>query len=122
MGRTSSGYVFGGNTRLYTSGWSGNQYFNARPFNTQALARYAGIAGRVTGVAGVAGDVYNLAANPNRDAIDYGTTGVNAAMTAVGIWGGPAGAIAAGVYFAGYYGVEYFYDGGVRGLIQDVTE
>lgn len=89
-------YSIGNNFQLYANGWGGNQYVST--FNVGELAHdlgaIAGVAAFVTDTVGfVNGDIGGL---------NYAT---NTGVGAVGMFGGPIGAAAAG----GYFLVDTFY-------------
>ncbi|MFP3834161.1 DUF6443 domain-containing protein [Chryseobacterium sp. SIMBA_028] len=83
------------------------------------FGKWGGIAGKASFFAGVAMDgvgVYNYTQNPNSpNAVHPAKAGLNTTMGAIGVWGGPPGAVVS----AAYFGIDAFYPGGWAGAAAD---
>ncbi|WP_292015392.1 RHS repeat-associated core domain-containing protein [Chryseobacterium sp.] len=83
------------------------------------VGRWGGILSKASFGAGVVMDgvgVWNYTQNPNSpNAVHPAKAGLNTTMGAIGVWGGPPGAIISTVYF----GIDAFYPGGWAGAATD---
>ncbi len=91
----SGARTIGSNMKVYGSGWKGNQHVK-----TAGIAKVADVAGRALAVGAFAADAYAY----SQGTISGEKFAVNSAVAAIGVWGGPAGAI----FAAGYFAVDYF--------------
>ena len=88
----------GSNWTIYANGWGGNQYVS-----TLEIGETAHVFGEFAAGASFAVDTYSfISGNPDMSATHYAT---NTGFGAVGLFGGPPGAITAG----GYFLIDSFY-------------
>ncbi|WP_159479090.1 hypothetical protein [Chryseobacterium sp. 18068] len=101
--------------KYYQSAWTGGSRARITTYN---ISKIGSIAGKASFGAGVIMDgigVYNYKNNPNSpNTVHPAKAGLNTTIGAIGVWGGPPGAILSTVYF----GVDGFYPGGWNGALQ----
>ena len=91
------GYWLAANGKYYPMSWGGNQWTGPRA-GALADSRAAGAIGKVAFGAGVLVSGYNIYNNPTGGVV--AKESLNTAVGVIGIYGGPWGAGAAGLYFA----------------------
>ncbi|MCX8526481.1 RHS repeat-associated core domain-containing protein, partial [Chryseobacterium formosus] len=101
--------------KYYQSAWTGGSRARITTYNISKIGSIAGKASFGTGVIMDGIGVYNYKNNPNSpNAVHPAKAGLNTAIGAIGVWGGPPGAIISTLYF----GVDGFYPGGWNGALQ----
>jgi len=86
----------------------GNQF--VKTFSVARIGRIAGVTGAVVGTFIDAYGVY-------KGTTTLGQAGENGVFTAIGIWGGPVGAVIS----VGYFGLNAFYPGGANQAASDFS-
>jgi len=108
------GLSVGGNLKLYTNAWKGNQY--VKTLNFGKVGKGFGIA---TAVIGTGLDLWGVKNyymyGPNADNVVAPTKALtNAGATSLGLFGGISGAVGSAIYF----GIDAYYPGGWPGAMQ----